>query len=79
MADAIHPGDYVRPAWDPEGAICQVIRVKGATAYLRPVLARADVRHEALCPVSQLLPVSPRETARALVEAWLTSDFFSMD
>lgn len=79
MPDEIRPGDYVRTAWEPDSPIYQVVRLSDATAYLRDVLPRANRTREAICHVNQLVRVSPRETARALVEAWLASDFFPVD
>ena len=66
------PGDYVK---SNEGRIYQIVRVHGNALYLEDILATTRV----IWPQHHVHHITPKETAKALVEAWLSSDFFAMD
>jgi len=65
-------GDYVKA---DNGRIYQIVRVHGDAVYLEDLLTGTRL----IRPQSDVLRISPRETARVLVEAWLSSDFFAID
>ena len=65
-------GDYVK---GPGGKFFQVIRAHEGALYLQDILSA----NRLILPKAWLCHVSPKETAKALMEAWLRSDFFAME
>lgn len=65
-------GDYVRTSDDE---VYQILRVHGTAVYLEHVLRTQRM----IAAVDQVRRMTPRETAKALMEAWLLSDYFADD